>query len=69
MRPCCERSDQTPAVQNQRSDDEAGLTLDTVTKVGSQSQESHDEDPHRALAAKSYGTNTYIEAKPHPWGK
>ncbi|CAF3637370.1 unnamed protein product [Fusarium graminearum] len=69
MRPCCERSDQTPAVQNQRSDDEVGLTLDTVTKVGSQSQESHDEDPHRALAAKSYGTNTYIEAKPHPWGK
>ncbi|QPC76652.1 hypothetical protein HYE68_007404 [Fusarium pseudograminearum] len=69
MKPRCETTKQTPAIQNQRSDDEAGLTLDTVTKVGSQSQESQDGDPHRTLTAKSYGTNTYIEAKQHPWRK
>ncbi|KAH7004350.1 hypothetical protein EDB82DRAFT_571349 [Fusarium venenatum] len=69
MRPRCQRTEQTPAVRHQRSDDEMGLNMDTVTKVASQSQGSYDEDPQRTLRAHWYGTNTYIEAKQHPWRK
>ncbi|KAL3607414.1 hypothetical protein FPOAC2_02398 [Fusarium poae] len=69
MRPHCRKTDRTPAIRHQRSDDEIGLNMDTMTKVASQSQDSYNEDPHRTVRAQSYGTNTYIEAKQHPWRK
>ncbi|KAM0491679.1 hypothetical protein ACHAP8_010453 [Fusarium lateritium] len=69
MRPRCQKTDHTGAVRHQRSDDEMELNMDTMTMVASQSQDRYDEDPQRTLRAQSYGTNTYIEAKPHPWRK
>ncbi|KAM0234898.1 hypothetical protein ACHAPO_006263, partial [Fusarium lateritium] len=69
MRPRFQKTDQTPAVRHQRSDDEMGLSMDTMTEVASQSQESYAEDLQRTSRAQSYGTNTYIEAKQHPWRK